>query len=90
MAFSLNNFARSSSHANSDCPVIWVYRTNDTEADIEGAGYFNAVADDLNVGDMIHIHADADGTPSYEITWVTDITAGVVTIQGLFEVTASA
>lgn len=89
MAFTLSSFARGSSHANSDAPVIWVYRTNDNEATVEGAGYFNAVAGEVSVGDTIFIHLDADGSDTMEQTWVTANTGSVVTIQGLTNLAAS-
>jgi hypothetical protein len=41
------------------------------------------MSDVLNVGDMIIIHLDADGTDTLEQTWVTANASGVVTIQGL-------
>ena len=88
MAFTLNNFARLGT-ANSNAPAVFTYRTNDAEAVVEGAGYFNAMSDVLNVGDMIIIHLDADGTDTLEQTWVTANASGVVTVQGLGTFAAS-
>ncbi|MFO0390186.1 MAG: hypothetical protein ACK502_10800 [Alphaproteobacteria bacterium] len=42
---------------------LYGYATNDTKASIEGAGYFNASASLLKVGDQIHVSGDLDGTP---------------------------
>lgn len=39
---------------NSNGPTVWAYNAGaDTHADVDGAGYFNAVADRLKVGDFI-------------------------------------
>jgi hypothetical protein len=89
MAFTNNSFSGPSC-ANSACPRIFTYRTNDTEAVVEGSGYFNDKVNELAVGDMIFIHADADGTQSFEMTYVTANDGTDVTIQGLSQVTASA
>jgi len=32
---------------------LWVYKTADTAADVDTAGYFNSAAKVLNIGDMI-------------------------------------
>lgn len=64
MAFNADNFALSSSHANSDVPKTWNYKTNDTVADVNTAGYFNDKVNELNVGDLIYAYCDADGTPA--------------------------
>jgi hypothetical protein len=88
MAFTLANLSGPST-ANSDAPRIYTYRTNDTEATAEGSNYFGDLAGDLNVGDMMFIHLDADGTDTMEITWVTANDGTTVTIQGLSNVAAS-
>lgn len=64
MAFDRTKFARSSAHANADVPVTWNYKTDDTVADVNTAGYFNAVAKEVNVGDLIYAYCDFDGTPA--------------------------
>jgi hypothetical protein len=87
MAFTFDSFSPDQ-RANSAAPRIHTYRTNDAEAVIEGAGYFNDLSDILQVGDLIFIHVDADGTDTAEFTWVTANAAGVVTIQGLGAITA--
>jgi hypothetical protein len=49
--------------SNSDVPTLWTYKTADTAATINTAGYFNAAAADLTVGDFILVYADTGGTP---------------------------
>ncbi len=41
----------------------YTFTTNDTKATVEGAGYFNNAADIFNVGDVIQVSGDLDGTP---------------------------
>lgn len=54
MAFTRSTMARSTSHANSDAPVIWAYATSDTQATVNTAGYFNDMVNELEVGDLIY------------------------------------
>lgn len=89
MAFT-NSTLSGPSCANSDCPRIFTYRTNDTEAQVEATGYFNQKIKELVVGDIIMIHLDADGTQSLEITFVTVNDGDDVTVQGMSQVEASA
>ncbi len=42
--------------ANSDWPTLWSYSTADSQATVNTSGYFDAAADDLNVGDVIMCH----------------------------------
>jgi hypothetical protein len=51
--------------AYGDGRSLWSYRSNDTAAVIDTAGYFNNGADQLNVGDVIYVSADEDGTPAF-------------------------
>lgn len=64
MAFDRTKFARSSAHANADVPVMWNYKTTDTLATVNTAGYFNSVAKEVNVGDLIYAFTDTGGTPT--------------------------
>lgn len=81
MPFTLSSFARSSSHANSNVPVTWNYKTNDTQADVNTAGYFNDMASQLNVGDFIDAYVDADGTPVSVRFYVTSNDGVVVDVN---------
>jgi hypothetical protein len=65
MAFDRDNFCAASSQANDSAPRLWMYRTTDTLADCNTAGYFNSVVNEVNVGDLIYAHVDTDGTPAY-------------------------
>lgn len=56
------------------------YVTNDTKATVEGAGYFNDAADDLNVGDLIKVAGDVDGTPFAAMYIVSSNNGSVVEV----------
>ena len=74
--FSLVNYSGNGFH-------IWHYKSNDASTVIDGSGYFNAVSSEVNVGDMIFAHTDADGTPVHGIFAVTSNTGGVVDVANL-------
>jgi len=62
---------------------IWHYKSNDASTVIDGSGYFNNASSEMNVGDMIFAHTDADGTPAYGIFAVNSNTGGVVDVANM-------
>lgn len=58
----------------------WHYAGNDDTAAVAAAGFFNSIADDAAVGDVICCSLDLDGTPMLRNYMVTAIAAGVVTV----------
>ena len=66
--------------------VLFYYRTQDNEATIVAADYFNSLKSIVKKGDIIEVLAGVDdvNSPSSSIgiliLMVTDITAGVVTV----------
>ena len=61
MAFDKTNYASGGNATNA--PSIHKYKTTDTAATINTAGYFNALAKEVRVGDLIYAYADTGGTP---------------------------
>lgn len=59
--------------------TFWHYTTVD--AAVTGAGYFNAGAEMMRVGDLLIVNIDTDGTPSTKFYVVTGNTGSVVTIS---------
>lgn len=59
-------------------PSLYSYRSTDTQATINTAGYFNSLSSILRVGDAILIY-DAT-TPSLVLTYVNSNSGGVVDI----------
>jgi hypothetical protein len=56
---------------------IWHYTSNDASTVIDGSGYFNSAANEMNVGDVIFANTDVDGTPAYGI-FVVNANSGTV------------
>lgn len=62
MPFDKANWANGHNAANAPC--IHTYKTPDTQATVNTAGYFNAVAAEVRVGDLIYAYVDTGGTPA--------------------------
>jgi hypothetical protein len=58
--------------------TLWHYTTPDPAADVDTAGYFNAAADMVRVGDMVLANVDTDGAPASGIFLINANAAGVV------------
>lgn len=87
MAFSsFNNQFIRLGPANDNAPTIWTYKTTDALTTVDGAGYFNAVADRVKVGDWIFVSS----TSTYGIHIVNqntrDLTASPP-VSGVVDVT---
>ena len=79
MAFSIDGLARSSSHANSDIPTLWMYTSADAIADVNTSGYFNNASDLLTVRDIILVTDTA--TPTAHLCIVLSNASGVVDVS---------
>ena len=79
MAFSATEFLPMSAMGNSNAPRHWSYTTPDAKATVVASGYFNDVADVLQVGDLIWSVDANGGTETFTLVFVDAITAGVVT-----------
>ena len=47
--------------------TLWHYRTADLAADVDNAGYFNAAADALHVGDFVFVNTGLGATPTHGV-----------------------
>lgn len=70
-------------------PQVWSYTTADAIADVNTAGYFNAAASLLRVGDVIFCHTSTGGTPAMTIVWVNANSGTVVDVTDGLTVTAT-
>lgn len=61
-------------------PQIWSYKTTDAKTAVDGAGYFNAVSDDVVVGDLIYSFASTAGTATASHHVVLSNASGVVDV----------
>lgn len=75
MAMTTNTFAACGAGANVNAGQFWIYRTNDTIAQVTVAGYFDEVRSVLTKGDVILVQADVDGTVKAGLYMVTAINA---------------
>jgi hypothetical protein len=62
MPFVKANFRNAGNY--SPAPVIHSYVTTDTQATVNTVGYFNAIAAEVRVGDLIYAWTDSAGTPA--------------------------
>ncbi|TCD15147.1 hypothetical protein [Oricola cellulosilytica] len=59
----------------------WDYATIDDAATVETAGHFNTLADVLQVGELIDVRMDLDGTPLYRTYMVATNDGTNVTVK---------
>ena len=78
MAFDKSNFKNMGSSTNA--PSIHTYKTADTAATINTAGYFNSIASEVRVGDLIYAYADTGGTPQGYFFAINSNSSGVVDV----------
>ena len=62
---------------------IWHYTTTDAKAAIDSSGYFNDMANEMNVGDVIHANTSTGGTAEYGIFCVASNNGTVVDVADM-------
>ena len=62
-------------------PQIFAYTTTDAIADVNTEGYFNSVAQEVNVGDMIFCNTSTGGTLVATLVYVLSNTGTVVDVN---------
>jgi hypothetical protein len=79
MAFSSTGLTAIGQSKRGNAPGLFLYKTADTQATVNTAGYFNSIANLLTVGDVIFVYDST--TPSLVLTYVNAVSgAGVVDI----------
>ena len=79
MAFAMTGLTAIGQSKRGNAPGLFLYKTADTQATVNTAGYFNSIASLLTVGDVIFVYDST--TPSLVLTYVNQVTAaGVVDI----------
>ncbi|MBF0167688.1 MAG: hypothetical protein HQL45_08650 [Alphaproteobacteria bacterium] len=66
--------------------TLWHYTTADTAASVDSAGYFNAAADMLRVGDIIVANVDTAGTMQGGLFLVSSNASGVVDVNDMTQI----
>lgn len=59
-------------------PQMWTYTSADSIGTVNTTGYFNAMSDDMSVGDVMFVHDSA--TPTLSIVMVVSNASGVVDV----------
>jgi hypothetical protein len=65
--------------------TLWHYKTQDTPADVDTAGYFNEATSMLRVGDFIFANVDTDATMKSGVFIVSSNSGGVINVTNLTE-----
>lgn len=81
MAFSTTGFTAVTASKRGNAPSIYAYKTADAIADVNTAGYFNSLANTLEVGDLIYCVTSTGGTAVATLTVVRSNAAGVVDVD---------
>lgn len=69
--------------------TLWHYVTADAAASVDTAGYFNAAADMLRVGDIIIANVDTSATPKAGLFLVSQAASGVVDVNDMTQIGAA-
>ena len=81
MAFSSTGFTAVAASKRGSAPSVYAYKTADAIADVNTAGYFNSLANTLEVGDLIYCVTSTGGTAVATLTVVRSNAAGVVDVD---------
>ena len=88
MAFAAGSFVQAAANSgNSAAPRIHTYKSEDAHGDIDASGYFNTVADLLEIGDLIfgvevtNIAASNEALVDAQFYVVVTISSGVVHVS---------
>lgn len=78
MAYSSTGLVTVCASKAGNAPSMYLYKTADTQATVNTAGYFNSLSSMLSVGDIIFVYDTT--TPSLVLTYVVSNASGVVDI----------
>lgn len=88
MAFSRAGLQCIGASKKGNAPKMWLYKTTDTAATVDGAGYFDngsttntGMRNEMSVGDLVYVHANSGGTtPTYGFHIVTANSSGIIDV----------
>ena len=80
MAFSATGWATVAASKRGQAPSIYAYKTTDAIADVNTSGYFNSLANTLEVGDLIYCVTSTGSTAVCTLTQVLSNSSGVVDV----------
>jgi len=79
MAYSATGFVTVCASKAGNAPSMYLYKTADTQTDVNTAGYFNDLSSVLSVGDIIFVYS-TNSTGSLVVTYVNSNSSGVVDV----------
>ena len=89
MAFSTSGFTVYGAAKSGNAPSLYGYATADAIADVNTSGYFNDLADTLQVGDVILVRSSTGGTQALSWVYVASNASGVVDVTDGLTITAT-
>lgn len=81
MAYSATGFSTVAASKAGVSPSIYAYKTADALADVNTAGYFNALSTTLSVGDLIYGVTSTGTTAVAALYYVLSNASGVVDVN---------
>lgn len=81
MAFSATGWATVGASKRGQAPSIYAYKTTDAIADVNTSGYFNSLANTLEVGDLIFCVTSTGTTAVATLVYVVSNSSGVVDVN---------
>ena len=81
MAYSSTGFSTVAASKAGNSPALYAYKTTDAIADVNTAGYFNALSGVLSVGDLIYCVTSTGSTAVATLVYVVSNSAGVVDVN---------
>lgn len=80
MAYSADGFTTYHAAKRGNAPSMYAYKTVDSIADVNTSGYFNSLANTLEVGDVIHCVTSTGTTAVVTLVYVVSNASGVVDV----------
>lgn len=68
---------------------MWHYTTTDASTVVDGSGYFNSMANEMNLGDVIFANTATGGTPVYGMFVISGNNGSVVDANNITTLSAS-
>ena len=81
MAFSATGWATVAASKRGQAPSIYAYKTTDAIADVNTSGYFNSLANTLEVGDLIYCVTSTGTTAVATLVYVLSNSSGTVDVN---------
>lgn len=81
MAFSATGWATVAASKRGQAPAIYAYKTTDSIATVNTEGYFNSLANTLEVGDLIYCVTSTGTTAVATLVYVLSNSGGTVDVN---------